>query len=103
MQACVEYLKRHYMFLGRGWKAFARAHTLGDGHILRSKLAEENMLFVKFYGRTCVLLGCCQESSSGAECPTSSDSDKGDSGDNGALGRSGSWGVKSEYDPLGSY
>ncbi|KAE8816268.1 l-ascorbate oxidase-like protein [Hordeum vulgare] len=98
MQARMEYLKRHSMLLGRGWKAFARAHSLEDGHILRFKLAEENMLSVKFYGCTGVRLGCCEEGSSGAESPSSSDSDEGGSGGSGALGRSGSRGVMSEYD-----
>ncbi|KAE8819037.1 l-ascorbate oxidase-like protein [Hordeum vulgare] len=95
MQALVEYQKRHSMLLGRGWKGFARAHSLEDGHILRFKLAQENILSVKFYGRTGVCLGCCKLSSSGAECPSSSDSDEGNSGSSGALGRSGSRGVKS--------
>ncbi|KAE8775617.1 L-ascorbate oxidase-like protein [Hordeum vulgare] len=98
MQARVEYPKRHSMLLGRDWKAFARAHSLEDGHILRFKLAEENMLSVKFYGRTHVRLGCRKEGSICAECPSSSNSDEGDSGGSGALGRSGSRGVKSEYD-----
>ncbi|KAE8774153.1 L-ascorbate oxidase-like protein [Hordeum vulgare] len=98
MQARVEYPKRHSMLLGRGWKAFARAHSLKDGHILRFKLAEENMLSVKFYGRSGVRVSCCEESSSGAECPYSSKSDEEDSGGSGALGWSGSGGVKSEYD-----
>ncbi|KAE8783772.1 l-ascorbate oxidase-like protein [Hordeum vulgare] len=98
MQVHVEYPKRRSMLLRRGWKAFARAHSLKDGHILRFKLAEDNMLPVKFYGRSGVRLGCCEESSSGAECPSSSDSDDEDSGSSGALGRSGSRGVKSESD-----
>ncbi|KAE8792926.1 l-ascorbate oxidase-like protein [Hordeum vulgare] len=102
MQALVEYPKRHSMLLGWSWKAFARAHSLEDGHILRFKLEEENMLSVKFYRRTSVRLGCCKESSSGANCPSSSDSDEGGSGRSGALGRSGSRGVKSEYDSQGS-
>ncbi|KAE8820102.1 L-ascorbate oxidase-like protein [Hordeum vulgare] len=102
MQARVEYPKRHSMLLGRGWKGFARAHSLEDGHILRFKLVEENMLFVKFYGRSGVCLGCCVESSSGAVCPSSSDSDEEDNGNSGALGRSGSRGVKSEYDSSSS-
>ncbi|KAE8790019.1 L-ascorbate oxidase-like protein [Hordeum vulgare] len=94
----VEYPKRCSMLLGRGWKAFARAHIFEDGHILRCKLEEHNMLSVKFYGRSGVRLGYCEESSSDAECPSSSDSDGEDSGCSGALGRSGSRGVKSEYD-----
>ncbi|KAE8793573.1 l-ascorbate oxidase-like protein [Hordeum vulgare] len=48
MQVHVEYVKRHTMLLRRGWKAFARAHSLEDGHILRFKLAEDNMIAVKF-------------------------------------------------------
>ncbi|KAE8788858.1 l-ascorbate oxidase-like protein [Hordeum vulgare] len=93
MEVLVEYPKRLSMLLGRGWKAFAHA-----GHILRFKLEEDNMLSLKFYGRSGVRLGCCDESSSGAECPSSSDSDKEDSGGGGALGRLGSRGIKSEYD-----
>ncbi|KAI4994165.1 hypothetical protein ZWY2020_029213 [Hordeum vulgare] len=98
MQMHVEYLKRRSMLLGRGWKAFARAHNLEDGHILCFKLAEDNMLSVMFYGCSGVRLGCCEESSSGAECPSSSDSDEENSGGSGPLGRSGSRGVRSEYD-----
>lgn len=98
MQVHVEYLKHHSMLLGRGWKAFARAHSLEDGHVLRFKLAEDNMLPVKFYGRSGVRLGCCKESSSGAKCPSSSDSDEEDSGGGRALGRSRSRGVKSEHE-----
>ncbi|KAE8771964.1 l-ascorbate oxidase-like protein [Hordeum vulgare] len=98
MQARVEYPKRHSMLLGRGCKAFARAHSLEDGHILCFKIAEVNILSIKFYGRTRVRLGCCEEGSSGTECPSSSDSDEGESGGSGALGRSGSLGDKLEYD-----
>ncbi|KAE8790476.1 l-ascorbate oxidase-like protein [Hordeum vulgare] len=98
MQVRMKYPKRHSMLLRQGWKALARAHSLEDGHILHFKLAEENMLSVKFYGRTGVCLGCCEESSSGAECPSSSDRDEGDIGGSGALGRLGSRGLKCEYD-----
>ncbi|KAE8818251.1 l-ascorbate oxidase-like protein [Hordeum vulgare] len=87
MQVHVEYPKRRSMLLGWGCKAFARAHSLDDGHILHFKLEEDNMLSVKFYGRSCVRLGCCEESSSGAECPSSSDSDEEDSSHSGALGK----------------
>ncbi|KAE8767827.1 l-ascorbate oxidase-like protein [Hordeum vulgare] len=65
MQGRVQYAKRHSMLLRRGWKAFARSHNLEDGHILRFKLAVENMLSVKFYGRTSVRLCCCEEGPSG--------------------------------------
>ncbi|KAE8816207.1 L-ascorbate oxidase-like protein [Hordeum vulgare] len=102
MQARVEYPKRHSMLLGRGWKAFARAHSLEDGHTLRFKLTEDDMLSVKFYGRSGVRLDCCEESLSGVECPSSSESDEEDSRGSGALGRSGSRGVTWEYDSPGS-
>ncbi|KAE8800775.1 hypothetical protein D1007_23788 [Hordeum vulgare] len=98
MQMHVEYLKRRSMLLGRGSKAFARANSLEDGHVLHFKLAEDNMLTVKLYGRSSVRLSWYKESSSGAECPSSSDSDEEDNDKSGALGRSGSRGVKSEYD-----
>ncbi|KAE8769121.1 l-ascorbate oxidase-like protein [Hordeum vulgare] len=87
MQAHVEYRKRHSMLLGRGWKAFARAHSLEDGHTLHFKLTKGDMLSVKFYGRSGVCLGCCEERSSGAECPSSSDSDEEDTGGSGPLGK----------------
>ncbi|KAE8785777.1 l-ascorbate oxidase-like protein [Hordeum vulgare] len=102
MQVHVEYPKRRSMLLGRGCKAFTRAHNLEDGHVLHFKQVEDNMLLIKFYRRSGVHLGCCAESSSGAECPSSSDSDEEDSGGSGALGRSGSRGVKSEHDTLSS-
>ncbi|KAE8773825.1 l-ascorbate oxidase-like protein [Hordeum vulgare] len=62
MEVHMEYRKRRSMFLGRGWKAFARAHNLEDEHVLCFNLAEDNMLSVKFYGRSGVCLGCCEES-----------------------------------------
>ncbi|KAE8776362.1 l-ascorbate oxidase-like protein [Hordeum vulgare] len=90
MQAREEYPKHHSMLLGWGWKAFARAHILEDGHTLRFKLTEGDMRSVEFYGRSGVRLGCCEERSSGTECPTSSNGDEEDSGESGALSRSGS-------------
>ncbi|KAE8783754.1 L-ascorbate oxidase-like protein [Hordeum vulgare] len=82
MQVHAEYLKPHSMLLGRGWKAFARAHGLEDGYILCFKLMGAHMLVVKFYGRSGVRLGCCEESLSGIECSALSDSDEeGGSGD----------------------
>ncbi|KAE8787128.1 l-ascorbate oxidase-like protein [Hordeum vulgare] len=86
MQAHVEYPKCRSMLLGRGWKSFARAHGLGDGHILRFKIEEDNMLSVNFFGRSRVRLDCWEGISSGVECPSSSDSDEEDSGHSGALG-----------------
>ncbi|KAE8810765.1 l-ascorbate oxidase-like protein [Hordeum vulgare] len=97
MHVHVEYPKCPSMLLWWSWKAFARAHGLEDGHVLRFKLAEYNMISVKFYGCSGVRLGCCEESSSGTECPSSSDSDEEDNGGSGAIGRPGSRGVKSKH------
>ncbi|KAE8775925.1 l-ascorbate oxidase-like protein [Hordeum vulgare] len=47
MQVHVEYPKCRSMLLGRGWKGFGRTHNLEDGHVLRFKLAEDNMPYVK--------------------------------------------------------
>ncbi|KAE8806610.1 L-ascorbate oxidase-like protein [Hordeum vulgare] len=102
MQVHVEYPKCRSMLLGRGWKAFARTHSFEDGHVLCFKLVEDNMLSVKFYGRSGVRLGCCEESSSGTECPSTSDSDEDDSSGSGALGRLGSRDLKSEHDTSSS-
>ncbi|KAE8811279.1 l-ascorbate oxidase-like protein [Hordeum vulgare] len=98
MQVHVEYPKHRSMLLRQGWKAFARAHSLEDGHVLPFKLAEDNMLSVKFYGCSGVRRGCCEESSRGAVCPSSSDSEEEDSSGSDTLDRSGSQGVKSEND-----
>ncbi|KAE8766389.1 L-ascorbate oxidase-like protein [Hordeum vulgare] len=102
MQVHAEYAKRRSMLLGRGWKAFARARSIEDGHILRFKLTEDNMLSVKFYGRSGERIVCCEERSSGAECRSSSDSDEEDNGGSDALGTSGSRGARSEYDSSSS-
>ncbi|KAE8768556.1 l-ascorbate oxidase-like protein [Hordeum vulgare] len=51
MQVHVEYPKSRSMLLGCGWKSFARAHNIEDGHVLRFKLAQDDMLSIKFYGR----------------------------------------------------
>ena len=76
MPVHVEYPKRRSMLLWQGWKAFAHAHSLKVWHILRFKLAEDNMLSVKFYGRSVVRLGCCEESSSATESPSLRDGDE---------------------------
>ncbi|KAE8770761.1 l-ascorbate oxidase-like protein [Hordeum vulgare] len=98
MQVHVEYPKCRSMLLGRGSKAFAHAHSIEDGHVLRFKMAEDNLLSVKFNGRSGVRLGCWEESSSSVECPSTSDSYKEDNGGGGALGTSGSQGVRSDDD-----
>ncbi|KAE8766262.1 L-ascorbate oxidase-like protein [Hordeum vulgare] len=38
------------LFLGRGWKIFARADNLWDGHVLHFKMMADNLLSVKIYG-----------------------------------------------------
>ncbi|KAE8817752.1 l-ascorbate oxidase-like protein [Hordeum vulgare] len=98
MQVNVEYPKCRSMLLDRGCKAFARALILEVRHVLRFKLAEDDILSVKFYGRSGMRLSCCEESSSGAECPSSSDRDEEDTGGGGVRGGSGSRGVESEQD-----
>ncbi|KAE8778540.1 l-ascorbate oxidase-like protein [Hordeum vulgare] len=60
-----------FLFLGRWWKSFARAHNLQDGHFLRFKMMADNLLSVKIYGSSRVCLSCCKESSSGTESPSS--------------------------------
>ncbi|KAE8798266.1 l-ascorbate oxidase-like protein [Hordeum vulgare] len=72
------------LFLGRGWKRFARAHNLWDGHILRFKMMAQNLLSVKIYGSSSARLGCCEESSSGTDIPSSLES--GEDGSDGSDG-----------------
>ncbi|KAE8810106.1 L-ascorbate oxidase-like protein [Hordeum vulgare] len=75
------------LFLGRGWKSFARAHNLWDGHVLRFKLMANNLLSVKIYGISGVCLGCCEESSSGIDNPFSRESNEdGSDGSDGEYG-----------------
>ncbi|KAE8811543.1 l-ascorbate oxidase-like protein [Hordeum vulgare] len=64
------------LFLGCGWKSFARAHNLWDGHVLRFKMTAYNLLSVKLYGSSGARLGCCEESSSGTDNPSSSGGDE---------------------------
>ncbi|KAE8806595.1 l-ascorbate oxidase-like protein [Hordeum vulgare] len=55
------------LFLGRGWKSFARAHNLWNGHVLRFNMMADNLLSVKIYWSSGVRLGCCEETSSGTD------------------------------------
>ncbi|KAE8817661.1 l-ascorbate oxidase-like protein [Hordeum vulgare] len=101
MQVHAEYSKPHSMLPGRGWKAFALVHGLKDGYVLRFKLAEACMLVVKFYGRSGVHLGCCEEGSSGIQCFASSDSN-GEGGNGDGAGPSLKLGgIESEDDSSG--
>ncbi|KAE8821110.1 l-ascorbate oxidase-like protein [Hordeum vulgare] len=82
----VEHPGARLLFLGRGWKSFARAHNLWDGHVLCFKMMADNLLSVKLYGSSGARLGCYEESSSGTDSPSSSGdgkegSDGNDSGD----------------------
>ena len=67
------------MLLRRGWKTFARAHCLMDGHVLCFKLAESDLLSVKVFGRSGHMLECCAESSTNGESSSSGESDEEDS------------------------
>ena len=59
----VGFPRPHVMYLRRGWKTFARAHSLSEGHILHFKLMENGLLSVKVFGSSGIGLGCCVESS----------------------------------------
>ncbi|KAE8806615.1 l-ascorbate oxidase-like protein [Hordeum vulgare] len=77
------------LFLSRGWKSFARAHSLWHRHVLRFKKMAENTLPVKLYGSSGACLSCCEESSSGTECPSSLGSSEEGTGDDDKGSRSG--------------
>ena len=74
------------MYLRRGWKTFAHAHSFSEGHILHFKLMESGLLSVKIFGRSGGRLGRCVESLTEDESSSSSDSDREDSnsGDEGS-------------------
>ena len=67
------------MYFRKGWKTFARAHSLSEGHVLHFKLMEDGFLSVKVFGSSGARLGCCAESSTDDESSSLSDSDVGDS------------------------
>ena len=68
------------MLLRRGWKTFARAHSLAKGHVLHFKLMEADLLSIKVFGRSGIRLGCCAASSADDESSSSSDSDEEETG-----------------------
>ncbi|KAE8820012.1 l-ascorbate oxidase-like protein [Hordeum vulgare] len=90
------------LFLGRGWKSFARAHNLWDGHVLRFKMTADNLLSVKLYGSSGARLGCCKGSSSGTDNPASSRGDGEGSDGNGSGDGSDPRRVKPAYEDLTS-
>nr|XP_020156988.1 B3 domain-containing protein Os03g0212300-like [Aegilops tauschii subsp. strangulata] len=72
----VDFPAPHVMYLRRGWKTFARAHSLSEGHVLQFKLMESGLLSVKVFGFLEARLGCCVESSTDDESSSLSDSDE---------------------------
>jgi hypothetical protein len=86
----VDFPAPHVMYFCRGWKTFACAHSLSEGHVLHFKLMEDGFLSVKVFGSSGARLGCCAESSTDGESSSSSDSDKEDSdGDDDGTDREG--------------
>ena len=76
----VDFPAPHVMYLRRGWKTFARVHSLTSGLVLYFKLMEGGLLSVKVFGDLGTRLKCCVESSSDDEDSSSSGSDEEDSG-----------------------
>ncbi|KAM3385107.1 hypothetical protein ACQJBY_009203 [Aegilops geniculata] len=76
MRFDVNFPAPHVMYLRRGWKTFARAHSLSEGHVLQFKLMENGLLSVKVFGHLGTRLGCCVESSNDNETSSSGDSDE---------------------------
>ena len=80
----VDFPAPHVMYLRRGWKTFARVHSLTAGLVLFFKLMEDGLLSVKVFGDLGTRLKCCVESSSDGDSDdgssSSSESDEEDSG-----------------------
>ena len=85
MRVDVDFPTPHIMYLRRGWKTFARIHSLTAGLVLYFKLMEDGLLSVRVFGDLGTLLKCCVESSSDGDSDngssSSSESDEEDSGD----------------------
>lgn len=75
----VDFPAPHVMYLYRGWKTFARIHSLTAGLVLYFKLMEGGLLSVKIFGDHGTRLKCSVESSSDDEDSSSSGSDVEDS------------------------
>ena len=75
----VDFPAPRVMYLRRGWKTFARIHSLTAGLVLYFKLMEDGLLSVKVFGDFGTRLKCCVESSSDDEDSSSSGSDEEDS------------------------
>ena len=78
----VDFPAPRVMYLRRGWKTFARIHSLTAGLVLYFKLMEDGLLSVKVFGDLGTRLKCCVESSSDDEDSSSSGSDEEDSDNN---------------------
>ena len=80
----VDFPAPRVMYLRRGWKTFARIHSLTAGLVLYFKLMEDGLLSVKVFGEFGTRVKCCMESSSDGDSDdgssSSSESDEEDSG-----------------------
>ena len=80
----VDFPAPHVMYLYRGWKMFARIHSLTAGLVLYFKLMEDGLLSIKVFGDLGTRLKCYVESSSDRDSndgsSSSSESDEEDSG-----------------------
>ena len=83
MRVDIDFPAPHVMYLRRGCKAFARAHSLSEGLVLHFKLMENGLLSIKVFGHLGTCLRCCAESSTDNENSSSSESDEEDSDDEG--------------------
>ena len=75
----VEFPAPHVMYLHRGWKTFARIHSLTEGLTLHFKLMVGGLLSIKIFGHFGTRGRCYVESSSDDEDSSSSESDEEDS------------------------
>ena len=76
----VDFPAPRVMYLRRGWKTFARIHSLTAGLVLYFKLMEDGLLSVKVFGHFGTHVRCRVESSSDDEDSSSSKSGEEDSG-----------------------
>ena len=82
MRVDVDFPAPHVMYLRRGWKTFAHAHSLSEGLVLHFKLMQNGMLSVKVFGHLGTRLRCCAESSTDNETSSLGDNDEEDSDSN---------------------
>lgn len=69
-----------FMFMRRGWKPFARARGLMEGHTLLFKYGGAATLFMKIFGTAGYRMGSCMESDSSGSSGGSSGSSSTSSG-----------------------